>query len=174
MAASLEVDVRDQVGDELFERLAKLKNLRPLLSEIGEIVRTSVMRNFEEQRSPEGVSWRPSKRAATEGGQTLILHGILRNSIHVQVTGDTVEVGTPVKYGVTHQFGAKAGEFGNILAVVRSHIRTSIKGKEYKVKAHTRRMLIPWGDIPARPWLGVRDEDWQDIRETILRYVGGE
>jgi len=39
------------------------------------------------------------------------------------------------------------------------------------IPAHTRRQAIPWGNIPARPFLLVHDEDWVEIGETIDEYL---
>jgi len=45
---------------------------------------------------------------------------------------------------------------------VREHTR-----KEIKIKAHDRKMDLPWGNIPARPFMMVADEDWTEILKSL-------
>ena len=47
-----------------------VEDATPVMREIGEIVRESVMLNFREGQSPEGDDWEPSKRAIEEKGKT--------------------------------------------------------------------------------------------------------
>jgi len=168
--ASITVDDR-QVRDLLQRLGTKLADLTPCMRTIGEIVRDSVQANFAEGRSPEGTAWKKSWRAMRQGGRTLIDTAILRNSIHVQASRNEVRIGTPVKYGPVHQFGARAGSFGTVAVTVRAHVRKARSGKSHSVRAHPRRQKLPWGDIPARPFLGVRRDDWGEIRETVLDYL---
>ncbi len=167
---SLRVDA-DRVVELVEGIQERITDTTPVMRLIGEIVRESVMSNFESGRSPQGMNWKPSRRAAKEGGMTLIDSAILRNSINYKAGPDRVTVGTPVEYAATHQFGAAAGSFGTVAARVKAHVRKLRSGKQYQVKAHVRRQRLPWGDIPARPFLGVREEDWPEIRESILDYA---
>jgi|Deesub1362A_J573_1020465.scaffolds.fasta_scaffold01454_11 phage virion morphogenesis protein len=174
MAVTMRIDVRDQRVRALLEGLLRRSHdLTPAMREIGEIVRESVMRNFREQRAPDGTAWKPSWRALREGGKTLIDTATLRNSIHVRPGPDRVAVGTPVEYAAVHQFGARRGSFGEHIVQVRAHRRRSRKGGEHTVRAHTRRVRLPWGDIPPRPFLGVRREDWGEIHDALMDYLFG-
>ena len=58
-------------------------------------------------------------------------------------------VGSPLIYAGVHQFGAKKGAFG-----------TTSKGSP-----------IPWGDIAARPFLGVSNDDEREIVDIILDHL---
>jgi len=145
--------------------------MSPLMRNIGEIVRERAMQSFASGMSPDGAPWKPSRRALLQGGKTLIDTAILRNSIHVTPGSASVRVGTPVQYAGTHQFGAKRGSFGMVSVMVKRHMRRAKKGKEYAVREHARRLALPWGDVPARPFLGVASEDWNDIRDAILEYA---
>ena len=60
-----------------------------------------------------------------------------------------MEVGSTRIYAGTHQFGAQRGAYG-----------TNTKGAP-----------IPWGDIPARPFLGVSDADKKTILEIINKHL---
>jgi phage virion morphogenesis protein len=174
MAVQLHITVQDEKVRALFGQLQKsMGDLTPVMREVGEIVRESVMRNFRESRSPEGVPWKPSRRALLGAGRTLIDTATLRNSIHVRPEKDKVAVGTPVEYGGVHQVGARRGSFGQVIVRVRAHRRVTRTGKESTVRAHTRKAILPWGDIPPRPFLGVRREDWGEIHDALTDYLMG-
>ncbi|MCO1337222.1 phage virion morphogenesis protein, partial [Microbulbifer sp. OS29] len=74
-------------------------------------------------------------------GKVLTLSGLLRNTLRYQVQGTELLFGTDRPYGAVHQFGATQGQFG----------KTKRGGP------------IPWGNIPARPWLGTSAEDDREI-----------
>ena len=153
---------------ELLDRLkAKLTDLTPVMAAIGEDILFGIEDAFAGEQSPSGQAWRSSRRAEKEGGKTLQDTRRLLNSLHVVAGPDSVSVGTNVIYGATQHFGAKAGSFGEVIARVAAFTR---KGG-VKVREHTRRMRVPWGDIPARPFLGVSDETQEGIIETLREYL---
>jgi phage gpG-like protein len=39
------------------------------------------------------------------------------------------------------------------------------------VKAHTREMTLPWGDIPARSFMLIQDDDWDEIKDTLADFL---
>lgn len=162
------VDDRE-VTNALVAVAGALGNLRPAMRTVGEIVRTSIERNFAAQGRP---AWEPSARVKIAGGETLSDTGRLRRSFTVRSSERSVSVGTNVKYAPVHQFGAKKGAFGTVAASVREHIRR-VAAKEVKVRAHTRKQLLPWGTIPARPFLMVQDEDWPEINRALMEHIMG-
>lgn len=64
---------------------------------------------FQEQKDPFGLRWKQSLRASLEGGLTLSDTGRLRNSFTsptaLTLLANGFEVGSNVKYAVTHQKG---------------------------------------------------------------------
>lgn len=167
----LQIAITDREALRMLEGMvARVRNLKPAMKTVGEAIRSSVERNFATQGRP--TSWSDSIRAAIQGGETLSDSGRLRRSFTVRATDNGVSVGTNVKYASTHQFGAKRGEFGTVTAQIKEHVRI-LAGKKVKVKAHTRQMKLPWGDIPARPFLMVQDEDWDEIRAALNDYILG-
>lgn len=151
--ASLEVIYRD---GELRRRLQLLAAtlgpglLPQVLDEVGEAVAALTMRRFEEGKGPDGGEWQPSARAAAVGGQTLVERGTLRDSItHTVLPGaGGVEVGTNVRYGAIHQFG------GRVEAKTDKGLRFRVAGQWIRKAAVT---------IPARPYLGLSDDDESDL-----------
>lgn len=156
----IRVEIKDEEVKRLFNRLsARVKDLTPAMKEIGEIVRSSVVKNFVSGGRPQ--RWKPNaaatimrgisrrqftkKGALSSGasrklskGKVLIDTARLQNSITAKAGTDRAEIGTNVEYARIHQLGGKAG-----------------RGRKVT--------------IPARPYLMVQDEDWKPIKEAILR-----
>jgi len=164
----IDVEIKDREIKRLFTRLKKnATDLRPAFREIGEIVRSSVIRNFQEGGRPD--KWEPTKIDSIYGAyrgrgkkkrkvytlkgsltkgyarykagkKTLIDKARLQNSITARAQSDRVVVGTNVIYARIHQLGGEAG-------------------RNRKVK------------IPARPYLLVQEEDWTPIRDCLRGFL---
>lgn len=155
----LEFDSRQTLA-ALRNALAELDNPRAVLLDIGEALVNSTRDRFRAERGPDGVPWaalspRYLANKSPNPGKILQRSGALVRQIFPQVEGTTLLVGTDRVYGATHQFGALQGRFG-------------------KTK---RGAPIPWGTIPARPFLGVSAEDDQEIiailRDHLQRRLQG-
>lgn len=90
---------------------AALKDVAPLLAELGQIVVGQALDSFEDEAGPDGAPWAASQRAILHGGQTLADSGLLRSSIQneVEIMPDAVIVGSSRVYAAIHQFGGRAG-----------------------------------------------------------------
>ena len=99
-----------------------------------------------------------------QGGKTLVKTGQLRNSIHSKSDASGFAVGTNAKHAATHQFG----EPGRIIRARRKKaLRFQYNGrwvskKQVRVK------------IPARPFLGLSDDDMQELKATVEDFIGRE
>jgi phage virion morphogenesis protein len=158
----IQIHVNDsEVNKALADLSARMRNLQPVMLEIGEIVRTSVERNFDAGGRPK---WNESARVKREGGQTLSLSGRLRRSFAVQAGNDRVAVGTNVVYAAIHQLGGKTGPH-----VIKPKRANALfwPGARHPVKSVNH----PGSVIPARPFLMVQNEDWTEIRSVINRYL---
>ena len=92
-------------------------------------------KNFE-RKAFFTKKWKP--RARDYGrGSLLMVTGTMRRSIRAEVTGDGVRFTSAVPYAAIHNEG------GSGTKAVRQHTRTSRKGKQYTVRAHTRRFTMP-------------------------------
>jgi len=167
MTATVNIDT-SQINSLLRRIASRIDDLTPIMRNIGESIRTSVEDNFEAEGRP--VKWQQSARVRFEGGKTLTDTARLRNSISVKADKKSVAVGTNVKYAGTHQFGARRGEFGTITASVKAHTRKR-GGKTIAVRAHQRRVQLPFGNIPKRPFLMVHDEDRREISRMLNDYI---
>jgi len=152
--ATLTVDTREIValGTRFQELMRRAADLTPLMDEIGASLVSSVQHRFEGGRGPGGVAWPQSGRAKAEGGQTLIDRGHLRDSITHRPGRDQVEIGTNLVYAGIHQFG------GRIQAKSAAALKFRIGDRWISKKAV---------DIPARPFLGVDDEDAAEISAIV-------
>lgn len=170
----IEIEINDrEIRDALQQLQQRVENLRPALTDIGAAVTESTRLRFRDQETPAGAAWAPLSRFTVDrrrqqgrGAQILRDTGRLANSITYQVGSDYVEVGTNVVYGPTHQFGARRGEFGVQPVTVKAHQR---RGRP--VRQHTRQQALPWGNIPARPFLGLSDADEGEIVRILSDYL---
>lgn len=157
MAARITIRVDDaEVQAALNEAARRASDLTGLMDVIGAALVSSAQGRFEVAAGPDGLPWRPSLRAMTQRGQTLLDSGRLRQSLTHRPSRDQVEVGTNVIYAGVHQFGA----------TIRA--RTS-KGLRFKVGDRwvTKREVT----IPPRPFLGLDTEDRQEIIELAADWM---
>ena len=118
----------------------------------------------EDQARTSGA--RPGKLAGrqTEGGKTLIQSAQLRNSIKSKSDATGFAVGTNVKHAATHQFG----EPGRTIRARRKKALHFQVGGKWVSKKQVRIR------IPARPFLGLSDDDMQEIKATVEDFIGKE
>lgn len=162
----------EQARAALRGMLAKSSNLRVPLMQIGELLTVSTKARFQTSTAPDGSAWAKNSpvtisryvksRSGTlskdkkllsakgerlwENKKPLIGRSLmLGHTIIWQMLGaNLLAVGTPMIYGPVQQFGAGKGEFG--------------KG-------------APWGDIPARPFLGLSADDSAEIVQISVRFL---
>lgn len=164
--------------EELLAKLNKMENIDKagIMNAIAEGLRTSTMERFANEESPDGTKWKPSIRASGDqtgydrknrtvirGGKTLTLTANLKNHIHAQADASGAAVGTDIEYAATHQFGAQR--------TIRAK-----NGNYLRFKAGGRWVSVPSVrvNIPARPFLGISQEDEEEIRSTLEEALGEE
>lgn len=135
---------------------------RGINTALSEAVRESTLERFRQGRAPDGRRWAPSQRALLEGGKTLIKTAQLRNSIHAKSDATGFAVGTNVKHAATHQFGDPGR---TIRARKKKALRFQVGGR-WVSKKQVR------VTIPARPFLGLSEEDMRELQETVEDFVG--
>jgi phage virion morphogenesis protein len=131
-------------------------DLTPVLEDVGAELESSTVERFETNVGPDGVPWKPSLASQVTGKPTLVQEGFLRDSVSYRLDGrDAVEIGAggvASDYAATHQFGATITAKGGALRF------TLATGQFVQVKSVT---------IPARPYLGVSDQDGRAILEIV-------
>lgn len=135
------------VNDRLEAAGRALDDLTPVFQDIGEYMIEATRQRFRQGEAPDGSKWLP-KSAVTlqryrdrgDGNRPDPLIGASRRlstEILKFVTKEAVEVGSNLEYAGVMQTGAPQGAFGH----------------------DSRNHPIPWGNIPARVWLGVSESD---------------
>lgn len=150
----------EYTGDDVMRELRRLQaavgpaGMRPALAEIGEDLAESTRLRFSSGTAPDGSSWATNSQTTLRrkrGTRPLVDSGMLGGGITYQLVDGGVEIGSSRIYAGTQQMGAKRGQYG----------RTS------------RGAPIPWGDIPARPLLGVSAADEQTILGILADHIAG-
>ena len=123
VAVQTSITVDDRIVQAALARLGShLDDMTEPMDEIGVMLVSSVTHRFETGVGPDGRPWIPSARALSEGGQTLVMRGHLRDS-QTHVAGPrSVEVGTNLVYGAVHQFGGRAGRGLSVTLPARPYL----------------------------------------------------
>lgn len=151
----LTIDLKEddiRAGLELLSE--RLTDLTPLMETIGDILLYSTGKRFEAGEAPDGTPWVPKSPTTIAQYQKsgdkvdfrpLFKSGTLSNNVFVSTGPDFVSIGSNLEYSAVMHFGAGQGAFG----------------------ANKSGRPIPWGDIPARPYLGISDTDRLNILDAI-------
>lgn len=144
--ANIEIDDREVLA-ALSAIQGRCGNLRPVLLEIGEMLMESTKRRFETTSAPDGSEWALNSALSTllykEDDRPLTGEtGLLMDTIHYAASSDLLEVGSPLEYAAMQQFGGTKAEFPHL-----------------------------WGDIPARPFLGLSDDDRSNLLAILQRRI---
>lgn len=157
------VELEDADVERILARLsASLSDMSEVMNEIGEQLEFETVKRFEDGVAPDGTPWAPKSpttiAAYERRGQTVDVRPLfgpnvdgqpLRTSFFRDYGPDFVELGTNKIYSAVMQFGAAKGAFG-----------TDARGGS-----------IPWGNIPARPFLGISDQDRINIAAIVEEWL---
>ena len=178
MAQLIELTNRSGL-DYLQGLIARAQDMRPVLLEIGEDMAESAKRRFASTTAPDGTAWAPNSAATLARYSSMFARKkdgeltkrsaakvagkkpgtgetrALGTTINYQMQGnDAVGIGSPMVYAGTFHYGAKSGEFGMAAFNTRNGV-----------------FPIPWGDIPARPFLGASEDDKANIVRLVQSYL---
>jgi phage virion morphogenesis protein len=124
--------------------LLDLGDMTDVMQDIGELLMTSTKDRFAKGEAPDGSKW-AAKSPNTKGRDRRPLFGpsgMLSSQIFYQAAPDSVEVGSNRVYAAMMQFGGTKDQFPHL-----------------------------WGDIPARPFLGVSEDDRSGILATVEEWL---
>lgn len=93
-------------------------------------------------------------------GSLLMVTETMRRSVKAEVKGNGVRFSSTVPYTAIHNEG------GTETKPVRQHTRTSRKGKQYTVRAHTRKFTMP-----KRQFVGDGKRTQEIIKDVIADNV---
>lgn len=149
----IKIDIDDRTVQAAFNRLLTAgTNLSPIFKDIGQAMANSTRARWRKEIAPDGTAWQRlspvtlKRKRGTKILQDLGMRGGMLGSLNYQLAGNNaVEIGVNKKYAATHQFGR--GQM------------TAIKGR--------RNMPA----IPARPFLGISEDDRREIVDIIIGHV---
>lgn len=168
------LEINDDAVRAAFASLeAALTDMTPPMHDIGDLMVTSTQTRMQAGISPDGTPFAPRSavtlaRYAAQGKKygphPLWLTGQMRqNTISYAAGPDHVSWGSSAVQAAVMQLGAEQGEFGAAIG------RT--KPSEKRAKSQDYFTPLPWGRIPARPFLGLSDQDRTDITDIIGEWL---
>lgn len=133
------------------ESQAALENPEPMHQEMGEYLVEAHRQRFQRGEAPDGTPWAPKKPPRNKRWPRPLIGESKRLSTEIVMFANRaeVEVGSNLEYSGVMNRGAKKGAFGS--------------------DKHGR--PIPWGDIPARVWLGLSDDDELELIDIVDGYL---
>jgi len=132
---------------------AALGDLTPLMQEVGEYLLLSTGERFKAGKAPDGTIWAPKKpstmaaqarRGDRPDPRPLFWRGTLSSTIGMRAGPASVEVGSNRVYAAMMQFGGTRARFPRL-----------------------------WGDIPARPFLGLAAADREEVLDIVAGWLEG-
>ncbi|RJF70870.1 phage virion morphogenesis protein [Rhodopseudomonas palustris] len=163
---------------ELGGYVARARDPQGLFEQIGMSLVTSTQHRFETSVAPTGSPWPPSLRVQHEGGLTLVLTARLMRSISYVAKATGVEVGSNVVYAAIHQFG---GDIHQQPRTAVLHFKTNKRTGQSRFAPPSKADRARKAEIgartvhmPARPFLGLDDEDTREILRLADDWIGGE
>lgn len=152
MKVTIEYD-DSEVNAGMARMLAVGEKPETFLDPIGSLLKTSTQLRFNDSTGPDGSPW----AAVLRGGKPLRDTGVhLMNAVNHRVEGNSVLVGVPPPWATVHQFGA------TIAAKNAKTLRFKIGDRWVSKKSVT---------IPARPFLGVSEEDKAGILNVLQEVI---
>jgi phage virion morphogenesis protein len=149
MATNNNIHIDSQsVIDALAHARESVTDLRPIMADIGETVRSNIMLGFRETKSPDGINWAALKPSTIENrrqGSSVPLNdtGQLKASITFNASSNYVEIGTNKPYAALMNFGGTKAQFPNL-----------------------------WGNVPARQFMPTSDlpASWADEILAVVNH----
>lgn len=136
--------------------LEKIGKTKELMETIGEVFVSGAKERFEDEKAPDSTAWVKGKKKSgkTLSGQT----GNLKKSIII-FKADITEViyGSNLEYAAIHQ---KGGE-----------IKARNKKALSFIGADGKRFFVKKVTIPARPFIGISEDDKEEAREMIALHI---
>lgn len=159
---TFKIHYRSDAVDAAIARLkAAAADMLPAWRDIGEYLVESTKRRFREGKAPDGSAWAPKSETtiaayAARGDNVSRAPLIgptrrLSSEITYGASRDGVAIGSSLVYSAVQQLGAAKGEFGKT----------------------ARGAPVPWGNVPARPFLGLSRDDERNILDILTDHLSG-
>jgi phage virion morphogenesis protein len=160
---SIQVDIDDSAFRRAIARLQEQAiNLQPVMEDVGAYLERSTDQRFRAETAPDGSRWHPlapATRVTKKNSKILNETGQMRASLSYAATATSVTVGFSDIKAVWHQFGTRP-------YVIKPKSRKKLKFAGSDGKPVFARTVNHPG-LPARPMLGVNEDDEAEILEII-------
>ncbi|UTV30170.1 phage virion morphogenesis protein [Photobacterium atrarenae] len=145
---TITLEGQDLIQERINQLLQAGANLQPAFQDIGEMLLISHDERWSRQVSPDGEPWQPLSenykvRKKKHQDLILVLNQHLNRELNYQATPQSFEFGTNYEYGAIHHFGGSP------------------------------EMRPQNAAIPARPWLGVSQDDIEEIYDILGDFLMG-
>jgi len=143
----IEVKIDDtKIKKALQDLQSATGDLSPAFHAIGKQLVESTKQRFSSGTGPDGKKWEDNSQVTIDRkgrNKPLVDSGTLMDQIKDEIIGNnTLEISSTMGYAAMQQFGGTKDEFSNL-----------------------------WGDIPARPFLGISSDDETSILSTIEDHI---
>ena len=148
----IEIQINDAAIRRAFESIeAALTDTSGLMDNLGDMLLASTTRRYKAGQTPDGTPFAPrspvtlgryDRSGERYGSKPLWRRGDHYGTIHMQSDRDAATIGSNAIQAAMMHFGGRKAEHPNL-----------------------------WGDIPARPFLGLSDEDRGNVLETIDEWL---
>ena len=170
----IEIEIKnDSITDMLARLDAALTDMTPVMRDIGEYFVDSTKQRFMAGTAPDGTPWAPKsettkasyrrRKDSVDDRPLFGPSGDLHRNIFFQADAASVSWGSTSLYSRVMQFGAAQGQFGARMGRTRP--------SEKRARSQDYFFPIPWGDIPARPFLGISPEDEDFILDELTEWL---
>lgn len=146
-----------ETQEVLNDLLDRVEDLSPLMATIGAYGEETTRERFDTNIGPDGQAWKQGHRARLEGGPTLVKSRVAQDATTNNPGRDHVEWGTSWQWANVHQFGA------TIRAKGGGRLGFFIPGIGFRSPHEVV--------IPARPFVGISDENKTEIDAIIRDYI---
>jgi len=169
----------ESVVMQALHRLSGLEETQQrLFDTIGQTIVSNIRNRWTQGEGLEG-KWRLSGRVKREGGTTLRKTSRLMDSITHNVLQSGVEIGTDVVYGAIHHFGGEIRHEARMRRTYFRQGRDGTVGNRFVRKSRSNFMQESMGkayiiNMPARPFLGLTEQDEQDVLNDIVEHLTDE
>lgn len=138
---SIRYEFDDRAVRDALQRLADAAgDLEPAFADIGEYLLNSIQERSSRHEAPDGTPWEPlspgyKARKKRNADKILVLDDHLIGELAYQADSNSVQVGTAMIYGATHQFGdpgrniptrpflgVSTDDEAEILAILQDHL----------------------------------------------------
>lgn len=159
------------------QQIDKLSKLYPVLPKKAGILAVNFFKNRFRKGSwldKTEEKWEKRKRKSSTNRGILIKSGRLKRSIRVvKTTPNSITIGTNVPYAQIHNEGGSINTSAKIKAHTRQAHTRKRRGrtesvKEYKVKAHTRKISIK---MPQRQFMGTSNALDNKIEDMLVNEI---